>query len=471
MPELKATARNLGVLAIVPFWSNSDNLNTDSNYAFLRIVLPEMARLAPKNLYAMFFPDPKYGKDKWTYTPDGLQSERIKFVPWPYDTAMQSSVLGYDPVRHSIVEQSLAPTIYWLQQVELGAALKGGYRPSYNNRAQPTLIAQHHYIIHKSLPYPIDTLFARRWYQTAGSVACDRVIYNSEYARQMARESFGEILRDEQLAALEQKSSTLLFGLVQGDEPIAPVATTQPPVILYNHRFEAYKQYDATFDVIAALRERFKFEVWTTQRGQPKVATVDRVVFEPYRANYLARCAVPAINTTNSIHETFCISILDSMMLGHIVVLPRRLTFPELVPQGYPFLFDSVSEQTNMLAHILATWPLEYNKWREQLSAHARARFNLTRYAINYLNMIADAEQEHRIGESKQSTVKKLDQLWERMIPDRAYSVLELKREMQRSYQLADQAMPARRVLREAICSDRVAITWDNGVVKLRRTR
>ena len=153
----------LGVVAVVPFWSQSDNLNVDSNYAYLRMVLPKLAEATEDTIFLVFFPDPKYGSDKWVYTPDGLQSDRIRLIPWPYDTQMSSSVVGFDNVRFKEIEFSYGPCIYWLHQVESGTAIVGGYTNSYGNVTRPTLIAQHHYIIHKSLPYVLESQFPRQW--------------------------------------------------------------------------------------------------------------------------------------------------------------------------------------------------------------------------------------------------------------------------------------------------------------------
>ena len=74
--------------------------------------------------------------------------------------------LGFDPSRFALLEERMAPTIYWLHQVEAGANVMGGYRQSWNRSARPVLVAQHHYIIHPSLPYLTEGMFpgcGRRW--------------------------------------------------------------------------------------------------------------------------------------------------------------------------------------------------------------------------------------------------------------------------------------------------------------------
>jgi glycosyltransferase involved in cell wall biosynthesis len=449
---------SLGVVAVVPFWSQSDNLNADSNYAYLRMVLPELQRAAPGTLFCVFFPDPHYSVDRWRYVDDGLQSDRVKFVPWPYDSAMRSSVLGFDPVRFKQIEERYCPTIYWLHQVESGAFMDGGYKGSFSIINRPTLVAQHHYVIHKSLPYPLDGLFARRWLQTGGSLCADAVIFNSDHAARMADESFRDLLSPQAADDIKAKSATFRFGLIAGDEPTAPAtAGDAPPVIIYNHRFEAYKLPDATFNAIAGARSRgHKFEVWATQTTGQMTSdyAIDRAVGAPKRADYLRAIAVPGINTVNSVHETFCISMLDSIAIGHLPVAPDAITFPELVPPGYPFLFKTPAEQLAMLDHILATWPLEYDRWAATLQRHARDHFAAGPYAARYRDLFSRLEAERLGRPVKDATAKTLDRCFASLIAGRPAYPRALATPLNNGdfgRKLGAQAMSPRRIVREAV--------------------
>lgn len=466
----------LGVVAVVPFWSQSDNLNVDSNYAYLRVVLPQMEKMTEDTLFLVFFPDPKAGRDKWRYHPDGFVTDRIKLIPWPYDTAMLSSVTGFDVERWYDIERYHGPTMYWLHQVESGPFLHGGYHHSYAVASQPAMIAQHHYIIHQSLPYPTDTLFSRLWLQIGGAMASERVVYNSRHCRAMAEEAFSRYLREEAWNEMDARSEVLLFGLLSGEEPVAPEATDEPITVLYNHRFERYKNPRVTFDLLDELRTRYPVRVWVTQAagqmtGGAKAFHFDECIFEPSRMDYLRRAAVPAVNTINSEHETFCIAMLDSLALGHLAVVPNAITFPELVPEGYPYLFNSVEEQRSMLNHIFSTWPDEYNKWRIPLSEHARSTFRLDQYCHRYLSLMAEAEATHRTQEPKDTTLQGLHQLFDAMQPGEGYAPDALRRKFSPPGKGSGmQSMPTRRIVREAMAlRPDVHIKWDHGV-KLYRT-
>ena len=472
-----------GPIAVVPFWSQSDNLNVDSNYAYLRIVLPEMIRQDSSLLFLLFFPDPAHGADQWRFTPDGLEEhERIQLIPYPYGTSMRQSVIAFDSPRFQHIDMTYGPVQYWLHQVESGIFASGGAMQSFNDAARPSLVAQHHYIVHESLPYtryPLKSLFNRLWQQMGGSLASDVVVYNSGHARSMAHDTFSQFLLSRHMQELEDKSITLPFGLVSGDEPAAPEARQQSPVFIYNHRFEGYKRPDLTFAVLESLSAAgHSFEVWATQAyGQHisgKRYHIDRDIFRASRADYLQICAVPAINTINSEHETFCISILDSMMLGHLIVAPNAVTFPELLPDGYPYLFNSTEEQEAMLASILSTWPAEYNTWRTRLIAHARSHFNLSEYTRNYLYLMQKVEERYRQDKPKEHIMEAYRQLFAAMIPYQPYTPKELRVKLNRLSPTGagTQAFPARRIIRDALrFRDDIEIVWDRGLKLVRQVQ
>jgi hypothetical protein len=477
--SLDSVKKRLGIVAVVPFWSQSDNLNADSNYAYLRAVLPEMTRQSPDTLFLVFFPDPEYGRDAWRYTPDGLQSERIRFVSWPYDTQMQTSVIGFDPLRFYDIERHYAPTMYWLNQVEMGAQIYSGYTHSWNKAAMPALVAQHHYIVHRSLPYMYEAMFPRQWAQIGGSIASEIVVYNSDYCKKMAQEAFGEYLDRLLLNALDDKSEVLKFGLVKDTDPIGHEAEDdEQACFLYNHRFETYKQPDVTFKLFEELHADYDFKVYATQTaGQKTGGTMryhfDQSIFEPDRTKYLTKIAsLPAINTINSSHETFCIAIMDSISAGHLVVLPNNLTFPELVPDDYPYLFDNVNEQRAMLSSILNSWPSEYNKWRLPLSRHAKQNFGVVNYVNQYLDLMAKVEQQHRTSEKKEHTEQAFYKMFSALKYDKPYSPDDLRKVFARvsTKGTGPQAYPSRRMVREAMSmtSDIVPV-WERGVKLVRR--
>ena len=366
------------VVCVFPFWSVSDALNWDSNYAYLRRILPRMSEKRPDWLWVVMWPIKGYGTGQWKWQNDGLFNDRIVRFGWPYDTSMRSGVMGWSGEHFKQLEDRFAPTIYWMNQVESALQVNGGYTQSASVASRPAIVAQHHYIVHKSIPYSLETLQPRLWAQIAGTVASERVVFNSDHCRTMARESFAPLLSDDLWHDIEQKSVTLKMGLVDEQLFDVEIKPYPVPVVVYNHRFEKYKQADDTRDALADMRRRgHKFEVWVTMLLGQNVSDfpIDKMVGDADQHRYLQNIAVPGLNVINSVHETFCISMLDSIALGQLPVAPRSVTFPELVPEGYPFLFSSKQEQLDILDHILSTWPLEYDAWTARLRQHARDVF------------------------------------------------------------------------------------------------
>lgn len=452
------------VVLVVPFWSKATDMNTDSNYAYLRRVLPALARARPDWLFVVTWPMRSTGVN-WTYRDDGLWSEcpNILRVGWPYHSQMRTGVLGFDPARFDYIDSRFAPTIYWLHQVESGSQMYGGFRQSFNSKARPVIVAQHHYIIHESLPYSFDGLFPRLWAQMGGSLAADCVVLNSQHTGRMLTESFSEYLTAEQMKALADKTVVLPFGLVD-DRFDLPIHDPGVPVFVYNHRFEGYKNPQTTAAVLSDLRAQGrKFEVWVTQATDQrwKDFPVDRVVGHADQHRYLDAIAVPAINTLNSQHETFCIAAQDSIALGHLLVAPNGVTFPELVPQGYPFLFSDEREQRAMLAHILDTWPSEWQTWSPRLRAFARERFAFDRYIGSYASLLGSFDATWNRSETKPEVQGAMDRFF-RQVKAGTYGLAEVTRGIQKATGTAEQSMPPRRVVREALeAGARLVVTSD----------
>jgi glycosyltransferase involved in cell wall biosynthesis len=438
------------VVCIAPFWSQSDALNWDSNYQLLRRTLPKLAELEPDWLWVVLWPQRSVGQDQWRWKNDGLfDHPRIVRFPWAYDTSMRMGTIAFDPQRFAQLEEKFAPTTYLLMQVELGAFIAGGFRGSYARISLPRIVAQHHYVIHPSLGAAnAESHFPRLWAQLGGTIAADRVLMNSRHAENMLRETAKTYLNGVTWEKIALKTRVVPFGLL--DERVTSIVTRKhdTPVIVFNHRFEQYKRPQVTADLLRRLRgSGQRFEVWVTQHVDQKISQmpVDRIVGDPDYLTYLDNIAVPAINTLNSVHETFCISVLDSMALGHVIVAPRGVTFPELLPYGYPYLFKDEHEQERMIVSILKDWPRAVDEWGARLRKHAAENFTLDVYAHELI-----AELRTDIGEyvAKTHVQRKLDAFFD-ALPRGRYALSDACRAYRKATGLQDQAAPNRRVLRD----------------------
>ena len=458
------------IVVVAPFWSQSDGMNWDSNYAYLRIVLPELSRLKPHWLFIVLWPESSYGNDPWKWHGDSFFTDRIVRYPWPYDTSVRTGALGFDPIRFRNLDYNVAPGIYWLHQTEMGAFISGGYKQSFNRSARPNIVAQHHYVIHDSLPYPMDGMFNRLWLQLGGAYVADRNVFNSEHCAKMLKQTAAQFVGPTWLKKVEPTKTTLPFGLLTNETEV-PIRPHDKPLIVYNHRQESYKQPLKTAAAIEAVRKMGDtVEVWATQQhGQNiKFFPVDKLVGDPVRAKYIQNIAVPAINVSNSTHETYCIAMVDSIALGHLPLAPRGVTFPELVPADYPYLFSSEKEQIAMLHHLLTHWPAVYEEWSGQLRHFAAKRFGLYAYARKYADILAEAGAEWLTVEPREHTVSGLNRFFASMKPGH-YELQQVHRAIQKATNLQSQAMTYRRTCREwakgggkyAWARNQLVLVWD----------
>jgi len=405
---------------------------------------------------------------------DGFFSDRIVRIPWPYDTAIRSGVMGFDPTRFQSIDLGYGPTLFCLHQMELATFVYGGYKQAFAAANRPSLVSHLHYVIHESLPYPMASTLSRALLQINSCLVSDMLVVNSHHTQNMIRDTCSLYLKPERVEEIMGKCKLLYHGLV-GSEVKTKIRSHPKPVILYNHRFEAYKNFRTTAEVIEGLKSEFDFEVWITQTEGQRAGLfpLDRIVGHPERAVYLDNIAVPAINTINSAHETFCISLVDSLALGHLAVAPNAITFPELLPEGYPYLFNSVKEQRDMLAGILRTWPVEYKKWSKKLRQHVAKKFSSVDYIPAYAGMLEEAANAWRAYGKREKTEKGLDAFFSGL-KQGMYTLHDLHTNQKKRMNLGDQAFPPRRLVREAAAlgakvhwdqkRQSVLIEWNKGV-------
>jgi glycosyltransferase involved in cell wall biosynthesis len=172
----------------------------------------------------------------------------------------------------------------------------------------------------------------------------------------------------------------------------------RPPRILWNHRWEYDKGPELFFSVLGALRAEgtpFRLVVCGQSfRNRPEVFDVarrelaDRIDHFGFFAQYgdyvreAVRCDVVV---STAIHEFFGVATLDAMYCGCLPVLPRRLSYPELIPPHmHPlFLYDKDEDLPDFLRRFLAQPPVEYR---------AELRRHMARYDWRELAPIFDRE-------------------------------------------------------------------------------
>lgn len=190
-------------------------------------------------------------------------------------------------------------------------------------------------------------------------LAADRVVFNSEFHRRSFLEALPGFLsrfpEHKELATveeLESRSAVLPVGIdgtaleARRPTPTGAEAVDRSPLILWNQRWEYDKNpeafFAALFDAleagvdfrVALCGERFGREPQVFSDARQRLG--DRVVqagFAP-RDRYGQLLWEATVTVSTADHEYFGVSILEAIFCHTFPLLPRRLSYPELLPDA-----------------------------------------------------------------------------------------------------------------------------------------
>jgi len=187
----------------------------------------------------------------------------------------------------------------------------------------------------------------------ASVAAADRVAFNSAYQRRAFLEGMRQILDrmpDARpywvLERADEISEVLPLGIeVDRLPPRLSKPPGQPPLVLWNHRWEHDKAPEVFFRVLGALAaEGVGFRVAVAGesfRSQPPIfrqareGLADRVEhwgFVPERAAYYRLLARADVVVSTARQENFGLSLLEAACAGAHPLAPAALSYPEVLP-------------------------------------------------------------------------------------------------------------------------------------------
>ncbi len=213
------------------------------------------------------------------------------------------------------------------------------------------------------------------WINWTSALAADEVWFNSRHHL----DTFFELLpglferfpdgpHDERVAAVRGRSVVMPVGVDL--EPFTPVQGRSGPArIVWNHRWEHDKRPDRFMRAVSRVDDDFEVILLGEERlgGDPardafESALGERLVWsgfadEPRYADLLKSSDI-VVSTAD--HEFFGISVVEAVGAGCYPVLPDRLSYPELIPNGFhdEVLYagsDPVPLLTSCLSDIDAT--------------------------------------------------------------------------------------------------------------------
>lgn len=185
----------------------------------------------------------------------------------------------------------------------------------------------------------------------------DRVFFNSQYhmvdwfeALPKMLKHFPDYTHMHRLPEVRVKASVLPVGCelrrLDGIPRVARPEREQPPLILWNQRWEYDKNPQAFFRALTVLADagvefRVALAGRNTRHSAPEFEKArrrlgDRVVHFGYapRQMYARLLHRADIVVSTAIHEFFGISVVEAGYAGCFPLLPRRLSYPELIPSS-----------------------------------------------------------------------------------------------------------------------------------------
>jgi len=187
----------------------------------------------------------------------------------------------------------------------------------------------------------------------ASMMAADLVLFNSEHHRSdffsqlpSFLKHFPEFNELETIPLLVEKSEVMPVGVdIQGlNKAKSSYGQSDPPLILWNQRWEYDKNPEQFFAALCVLKREgipFRLAVCGANfRQKPaefeeaRVALAGQIIHWGYaetdKYQQLLWDASITISTAN--HEFFGISIVEAVACNTFPILPRRLSYPELLP-------------------------------------------------------------------------------------------------------------------------------------------
>ena len=269
-------------------------------------------------------------------------------------------------------------------------------RAVWRVRTPPLLL----YLHESQVSYPLPSGGAAGaellWRDVTNVCAADHLVFNSEFHRAAFRARLPAVIKGLPDAEarpvvppdlLDRRSSVLYPGCRFGrGVPGSPPA--DPPVVIWNHRWEFDKDPQAFVAALAEVARRgVRFGAALLGERlipepealvQARAALAGRIIHDgfPDRPEYLRQLARGSIVVSTALQENFGIAVMEAVHAGCIPLLPRRLVYPELIPPELHdrCLYEDAAGLIERLTRELQAPPTDRAQWRQVAARYAWPR-------------------------------------------------------------------------------------------------
>ncbi|MBC8163752.1 MAG: DUF3524 domain-containing protein [Roseiflexaceae bacterium] len=267
------------------------------------------------------------------------------------------------------------------------------------------------YFHENQLTYPLPAGRTRDlafpWINYTAALAADAVIFNSAFHRRALLDAlpglvgrFHDYQERDLVAAIAAKSHVLHPGidlerLQIPDSAAQPARNLQPPVILWNSRWEYDKNPAAFFAALEALEARgldFRLIVagehidpnqadFLAARGRFAQRTL-AWGYAPDTASYTRLLHQADLVVSTAVQEFFGVALVEAMACGCVPIAPNRLAYPEVIPPALhaTSLYDTDAHLVEQLATALNGLPAQASTVAQQAAARYGWPLMATRY-------------------------------------------------------------------------------------------
>lgn len=322
-------------MIIFVYWYLSvQDISKDSNWK----VVSSLIKNLPKDKYSWIVNYPSF--KGVPFKPE----EEFDNVVWYEVPSMKGRNKGVFVNNYRAVEQvanKYPVHLIWNNLVEITDILKQTFsEPLF----EIPVVSTQHYVMHRSLGGLMWHKFIA-FRQVLGSILSNANLFSSAYSAKMLEETIAELGVFDHVQ-LNGKHMPLM---VIGDEFYRQGNRKGKIKLIYNHRLEAYKNYQSTFEKLNKLWiSRKDFEMYVTY-GESKRSYVDKFEWcksvDLSKEEYFDLLHECDFGVLESYHETFCISAVEAMTAGVKMYLPDAVTFKEIADDRCVIFKDDFVEQ------------------------------------------------------------------------------------------------------------------------------